>query len=139
MKKETGLWIDRRKAIIVTLSDGTEDIRIVESNVDRRVRRAGGSRSRSPFGPQEIMAERKRENEFADQLARYYSEVVACLRDAQSIVILGPGEARIELKKCLERERLGERVVCVEAADKMTDRQIVARIRQHFHNRRQTA
>jgi len=50
----------------------------------------------------------------------------------KSILLLGPGEAKLELKHHLEREGLGERVVGVDTVDKMTDRQIAAKIGQYF-------
>ena len=45
---------------------------------------------------------------------------------------MGPGEAKGELADNLQRSGLGGRIVAVEAADKMTDRQIAARVRQLF-------
>ena len=57
---------------------------------------------------------------------------IASIRDAQSILLFGPGEAKGELKKRLERIGLGERIVGVETVDKMTDRQIAAKVRRHF-------
>jgi hypothetical protein len=60
------------------------------------------------------------------------SALIAAMRDAESILIFGPGEAKGELKERLERNYLGGRIVAVEAVDKMTDRQIAAKVRQHF-------
>ena len=37
-----------------------------------------------------------------------------------------------ELKKRLERNNLGGRIIGIETIDKMTDRQIAAKVRQHF-------
>src|SRR5712691_5411767 len=51
---------------------------------------------------------------------------------AESILIFGPGEAKGELTKRLESENLTGRIVGVETVDKMTDRQIAARVRAHF-------
>ena len=62
----------------------------------------------------------------------YYDAVIACIRDAESILIFGPGEAKDELKERLEENNLGGRVVGIETVDKMTDRQIAAKVRQHF-------
>ena len=62
----------------------------------------------------------------------YYDSVVACIRDSDSILIFGPGEAKGELKKRLIRDKLGERIVQIETADKMTDRQVAAKVRKYF-------
>jgi len=54
------------------------------------------------------------------------------MRDAESILIFGPGEAKGELRKRLEKDNLGGRIVAIETVDKMTDRQIAAKVRQYF-------
>ena len=72
---------------------------------------------------------------FTGHLNKYYDQVISYIRDAESILILGPGEAKVELKKRLEREALSGRVVGIETVDKMTDRQIAAKVRQHFPKR----
>jgi hypothetical protein len=65
-------------------------------------------------------------------LNEFYDEVVAMVRGADTIQIFGPGEAKGELEKRLERAGLKERVLAIEAADKMTDRQIAAKVRKRF-------
>ncbi len=78
------------------------------------------------------MAEDMRDRRFTNRLNKYYDEVIASIREADSILILGPGEAKVELKKRLESEALGGRIVGIETVDKMTDRQIAAKVRQRF-------
>ena len=55
------------------------------------------------------------------------------LREAGAILILGPGEAKGELQKRLEIDSSVTRRVEVETANKMTEPQLVALIRHHFH------
>jgi hypothetical protein len=50
-------------------------------------------------------------------------------------LILGPGEAKGELEQRLERKGLSGRVVAIETDDKMTNRQIAARVREQFPRR----
>jgi hypothetical protein len=47
-------------------------------------------------------------------------------------LIFGPGEAKVELKKRLENVDLHGHIVGIETTDKMTDNQIVAKVRQRF-------
>jgi hypothetical protein len=54
------------------------------------------------------------------------------LYDAESIQIFGPGEAKLQLEKRLRSEELGRRIVGIETVEKMTDRQIEAKVWQHF-------
>ena len=125
MKKHTGLWIDHRKAVIVIITDKGEETVEVASDMEKHVRFTGGTASE--VGSAEDM----RDRQFGNHLNSYYDRVVAVLRGADSIQIFGPGEAKGELRKRLEHEGLHGRVLAIEAADKMTDRQIAARVREH--------
>jgi len=124
MKSNVGLWIDHRKAVIVSLTDKVEKIRRIISDMEKHVQFSGGAKKTS--------AEDQRDRRFAGHLHKYYEKVVSCIRDAGSILILGPGEAKVEFKTRLESEALGGRVVGIETVDKMTDRQIAAKVRKHF-------
>jgi len=124
MKKAVGLWIDHRKTVIVSITDKGEETSLIRSDMEKHVRYSGAA--------QEDSAEDQRDARFTGHLNKYYAQVIACIRDAESILIFGPGEAKVELQKRLENEALSGRVVAIETVDKMTDRQIAARVRQHF-------
>jgi len=126
MKSAAGLWIDHREAVIVLVTDKEEKIKRMTSNMERHVRFSGGSRS------EEGKADDQRDRQFTGHLNIYYDEVIAHLRDAESILIFGPGEAKGELEKRLANKGLGGRIVGIETVDKMTDRQIAAKVREHF-------
>lgn len=133
MKTTVGLWIDHRKAVIVHVSDQGEEIEVIESMVERQQGRLKGKRSLEPYEAQKVPADDSRDRKFTDQLRGYYEEVVAALGNAESILLFGPGEAKGELKKHLEKVRLGARIKAVETEDAMTDRQITAKVREYFH------
>jgi hypothetical protein len=124
MKKEVGLWIDHRKTVIVSVTDKGEETRLIQSDMEKHVRYSGAA--------QEDSAEDQRDARFIGHLNKYYDQVLSCIRDAESILIFGPGEAKVELQKRLENEALSGRVVEIETVDKMTDRQIAAKVRRHF-------
>jgi stalled ribosome rescue protein Dom34 len=124
MKSNVGLWIDHRKAVIVSLKDKEEKISEIPSQMEKHVRFSGGA--------QKISAEDQRDRRFVGHLHKYYDKVVSCIREADSILILGPGEAKVELKTLLENEALGGRIVGIETVDKMTDNQIAVKVREHF-------
>lgn len=129
MKRDVGIWIDHRKTVIVSVTDKGEETSLITSDMEKHVRYSGS--------PQEDSAEDQRDKRFAGHLNKYYDHVISCIRDAESILIFGPGEAKGELERRLESEALGGRVVSIETVDKMTDRQIAARVRQHFPKRTQ--
>ena len=124
LRSELGVWIDHKKAIIAIIAGKKEEIRRVTSNMEKHVRYSGAAREDS--------AEDQRDRRFTGHLNKYYDEVIARIRDADSILILGPGEAKIELETRLGKEALGGRIVGIETVDKMTDRQVAARVRQRF-------
>ena len=131
MKKKVGLWIDHRKTVIVFLAGEEEEIKVIKSNVEKQIQRAAGSRSGGPFESQAVPSDDRQQRKFTAHLNTYYNEIISCIRDAESILIFGPGEAKGELKQHLEREGLGERIVGVETVDEMTNGQIAAKARQH--------
>jgi stalled ribosome rescue protein Dom34 len=122
MKTEVGLWIDHRRAVIVAVSGNAENIQRISSNLDKHHRQSGTS------GPSDDV----RQRELTEHLNSYYEEIVSRIRDAESILIFGPGEAKGELRARLEKDKLGGRVVGVETSDKMTDPQIVAKVRGYY-------
>ena len=129
---KAGVWIDHHKAVVVLLTDNGETIRQIKSNADRPFAPAGGRGSKRPDRSQGLMSEDKQERKFMDQLDAYYDEVLTCLHDAGSVLILGPGEAKGEFKKRLDTKKLPLFVADLATADKMTDGQISASVRQHF-------
>jgi hypothetical protein len=130
MKTSVGLWIDHREAIVVVLTENGETTKHIESAIEKQLRRSGRSPSNEPFESQLVPADDTRERDYRGHLANYYSEVIACIGDANSVLIFGPGEAKGELKKRMEKDQDGLRIVTIETADKMTEPQIVAKVKQ---------
>ncbi len=136
MAINAGMWIDHREAQIVFISDsGEEEVKILKSNVEKHVRSTGGSRSSAPYGRQDVAAGDVQERRFYEHLNAYYEEVIELLRDAESILVFGPGEAKGEFQKQIKSKASRERIVGVEAADKMTEPQLVAKVRKYFQEK----
>jgi hypothetical protein len=134
MKREVGVWIDHHRTVMVSMMDDKEQTREIHSNVEKHEKLSGGARTKAANSSAMSGAEDVIDRRFDNHLNGYYDGVVSMLRNADAIWIFGPGEAKDELKKRLEREQLGGRIVSVETVDKMTDRQIMAKARQHFTN-----
>jgi stalled ribosome rescue protein Dom34 len=133
MKATVGLWIDHRKAVIAVISEDGEETLEIRSNVEKQPGRFAGMRSTTSYESQKVQADDRHEREFTAHLTKYYDEVIAAIRDAESILLFGPGEAKGELKKRLERDNLGGHIIAMETVDKMTGRQIAAKVREYFH------
>jgi stalled ribosome rescue protein Dom34 len=121
MKTTVGLWIDHRKAVIVFVTGRDVEIKLINSNVEKRHGQSGMS------APADDIQQRVS----TEHLNSYYDEVISSLWNSRAILIMGPGEAKGELKKRIEINNLKGRIVDVETVDKMTDPQIVAKAREH--------
>ncbi len=126
LKKKIGLWIDHRKAVVVLITNAGEELKKIVSGMEKHVRFTGGN------GSEEGSSEDVRDRQFGNHLNKYYDEVMAVVRDADIIQIFGPGEAKGELEKRLARDGFKGHVLAVETVDKMTDKQISAKVREHF-------
>jgi hypothetical protein len=126
MKKQTGIWIDHRGAFVVSIDEGIETTERIESGMEKHVRFSGGASS------EDGLADDQRDRQYAEHLRIYYDDVILNVRDAQSLLLMGPGEAKGELEKRLTSKGMGGRIVGVETVDKMTDHQIAAKVRQHY-------
>jgi len=132
MKTKAGLWIDHRQAIVVIISTTGEEIKQISSDAEKQLRRTGSTPLRGSFEAQKVPADDSRQRVFTAQLKTFYDEVIDCIRDAESVLVMGPGVAKDELKARLDESNLGDRVSSIETADNMTDPQIAAKVRRHF-------
>ena len=130
MTINAGVWIDHHKAVVVLITDEREDILHIVSDPDEIARSPGGVQGKRSYTPNDFVAEDKRERKTTIHLNKYYDDVIACLRDAEVIVVLGPGEAKGEFTHRFKRQRLKRRIAHTGTVDKMTDRQIAAHVRQ---------
>jgi hypothetical protein len=132
MDTKVGLWIDHKKALIVFVMGKQVEQKLIESNVEKQLRRHNGKVSTSPNEEDLDPADDSKERIFSGHLATYYNEVISAIHDAESILIFGPGEAKGELRKLIEKKKLKGRIVGTETVDKMTDPQIVAKVKKYF-------
>jgi len=124
MDHKVGIWIDHKRAVIVASSATGLTTKTLESEVDAHHRFSG---------PLEGGGEKKYEQRHGEQLDRYYDDVLGQLGRPQAVLILGPGEAKLELERRLRRSAVfSDSVVTGETTDKLTDPQIVAKVKEHF-------
>jgi hypothetical protein len=126
MKKIAGLWIDHRKAVIVIVSEAGEQIKEITSKMEKHTRFTGGNAS------MDGSTEDVRDRQFGNHLNSYYDAVIAVIRGADSIQIFGPGEAKRELAKRLERDGMKDCIESIETVDKLSDHQVAAKVRERI-------
>jgi hypothetical protein len=127
MAMKVGVWIDHKQAIVVLITDAGQEIKKIAFDIGQPVRTTGSSRSKRSYVAEDTL-ERRVENDRKD----YYDDVIASIRGAEAILILGPGDAKGELFKRIKGKKLFGGIVELETTDKMTDRQIAAKVSQHF-------
>lgn len=129
--KYTGIWVDHSRALIVRIEDGLSYVNHVESKLHRTEHRTAGSRGTTPYGPQDVNDEKSNDRKQKSQLRAYYQEIVDHLLNADGILLMGPGEAKVELElEIRDSFSLKDKIVSVQTADKMTEnqfRQIIVR------------
>lgn len=134
MSKQLGLWIDHRQTTIVTITEQEqgEEISEILSDAEQQLRRSGDSPLKGSYEALQVPADDSRQRILTGELNTYYDEVIEQIRDANSILIVGPGAAKYEPQKRLEENRLGAKVVGVETCDLLTEGQLAAKVRHHF-------
>jgi hypothetical protein len=132
MNHNTGIWIDHRKAVIVDLTADGETLRVIESNVEKHPERGGDSPMKGSYEARQVPADDSRQRALTGDLNRYYDAVIAALTQNTSILIFGPGEAKGEFHKRMTKMKPHLQVLAVQTEDKMTDKQIIAKVHAHF-------
>lgn len=132
MTINAGIWIDHRKAVVVLMIDGVGTTEVILADAEATNAPASHSNDRDGHTRNDFVAEDKRERKAMIHFVKHYDNVIAHLRHADSIFIMGPGEAKGELAKRIEEMSLKGRVSHIEPADQMSDRQVAAHVREVF-------
>jgi hypothetical protein len=125
MTKNVGLWINRNKAVIVSIANSTEARRIITSDMEHYV-------LYSDVVPGDGAPEDARDKRFWNHLGEYYDKIIEHIQDADKIQIFGPSVAKYELEKHLQEEGLSSRIVSMEEVEKMTDLEIATKVQNRF-------
>jgi hypothetical protein len=133
METLVGVFLDHEKAVIIELVGKSTRMRRVESGVEKKIKLTGGAKSDVPRGPMDIADDRKTERRRNQQLQRYYKDLAHRLSIGDRIFLFGPGPAKQELHKVLsDIPELKQRIIGIESSDKLTENQIVAKVRTAF-------
>jgi hypothetical protein len=132
MTTKAGMWIDHKQAIVVLVTDADKVTKKIAFDIGQAIRSTGGSWSKNPYKPNQYVAEDTLERKLGNDRNNYYDDVIASIRGAEALLILGPGEAKGEFFKRLQSKKLRGVTIELETADKMTDRQIAAKVAEHF-------
>jgi stalled ribosome rescue protein Dom34 len=113
------VWLDHNEAHVMHVSPADVEKSIVHpANPARHLQRKRGS----------VSGSRQPEDQ------NYYHEVVEALAGAAEILIVGPGQAKLELIKHIHSHdhEVSKKVIGVETVDHPSDAQLVSFARKYF-------
>ena len=133
--KNTGIWMDKNKALIITLENGEESLKTITSNVEH-FKPSGGSGTRFKGGPQDVVQDNKYLEREKNQLKTYFKEVASEVNDSEALVIFGPAGTSGKFRKEIDSKykSLSNKIVGVEKADSMSENQTKAWVRDFFES-----
>jgi hypothetical protein len=132
MTVNAGVWIDHDRAVVVLLTEQGQEMLQISSSDDPAARTTAALRTKNFSSQDDFLGETKGEKAASIRLNHLYDEVIACVRDAQAILILGPGAAMGEFRRRIARQKLGSHVAEMRTVARLTDDQIADYVRQHF-------
>lgn len=137
MKKQTGIWIDSTKAIIVTLEGGKEAITEIQSDLENRVYHDKEGDKGSFFGGQHIDSQKSFDERKKHQINTYLKDVISTVNSADELYIFGPADTKTKLEQKINAEKstIATKPKSVETSDSMTENQIVAKVKQFYSNK----
>jgi len=128
--KKVGIWIDHRRAVVVTIDGGQESRQVVESDLERHTGPEGSRRTSTKYGPQVTDLERQVLEKSRHHLVAFYRDVIKCMGKPDRLLVMGPAEARREFVDLFEKDPALRGInMTVEAADRMTDEQVAVKVR----------
>ncbi len=131
--KKVGIWLDKEKAHCLFMDGKTERFITIPSEMEF-YHPKGGSRSKTRWGPQDVVQDSKYLEREKHQLKRYFEQIVATVKPVDELVIFGPAETPNKLHEMLQDSYpdIARKVKKVDKADSMTDNQFRALARESF-------
>lgn len=133
MLKKIGIWIDHKEAILVSIKGDETTIERIVSSAESHFHPSGGWKAGGTSVAVSVSKEQKADERRKHQFHNFYQEVIEKVGKADNIYIIGPGEAKLELAKEIEKiNGQHNRIAAVETSDKLSENQIVAKVKAFF-------
>jgi hypothetical protein len=129
----TLVWIDAREAIVARWHQGAATLERLTSDIPDHRRSTGHVRQRAVPGGGGVVPRTTGETHRQEHIARFIERVVAVLPEGDDLVLLGPGTLKLRLEHHVregDARRGRARRVTTETAARLTERQLVARLRR---------
>ncbi|EAR01738.1 hypothetical protein [Maribacter sp. HTCC2170] len=132
--KNIGIWLDKEKALIVTIKESFEELETVNSDIEV-FRPSGGSGTKSAkWGPQDVVQDSKFLEREKHQYKSYFKNLIGKIKKGDSIALFGPAESATKFKKELDINYplLAAKIKTVKKVDSMTNNQVKKMVREFF-------
>lgn len=135
LKTKIGVWLNKKKAVVVTLYNGEVSLNTILSNIEH-FHTHGGSGIRLKGGPQNVVHDSKYLEHEKHQLKKYFNNIALEIKEAHAIVLFGPAETRENFYKELNTyyKNISTKVKDVVKTDNMTTRQVKAWVKTFFQS-----
>ena len=135
MKRQTGIWIDSSKAIIICLDGKKESITEIDSDIENKTHHHREGNKGTFNGNHHSTNETQFENRIHEQTNQYMDAVIDYVKKSDELYVFGPAGAKTELKRRIQDEKIitPDKLKGVTIADKMTVNQIVAKVRDFYN------
>lgn len=121
-KNNIGIWMDNSTAHLIELVNDSSTTKIIASKFTH------DEKERSLNKSEHIM-----HNKEQHQQADYYKKLGAVILNYKSVLLFGPTNAKAELHNVLKEDHRFEKIkIEVKEADKMTENQQYAFVKEHF-------
>jgi hypothetical protein len=128
MPSKIGIWLDRSKAIVIRISDKKTDMYTLSSDIDDARHPRCGTEGHCTIIPERRLRQRKQEI-----VRKFYQKIIVTIRNAKSILILGPGIAKNELINEIDKLKFFRgRSIRLEPADRMSLSLFESTVRRYF-------
>ncbi|NNE29655.1 MAG: hypothetical protein HKN16_08460 [Saprospiraceae bacterium] len=126
-----GIWMDSRQAYLIE-SDGYEyQVEKLVSEVDES-HLAGGTRSKTAYGPMDVSAEPQHNRRKQHQIEMYFDVLSKRANPKKLLLIFGPGQTKNAFEKSLNWEHGNQVRTKLMTTDKMTENQMIAFVKENI-------
>jgi hypothetical protein len=131
-----GVWLDQNKAYIIRLDGNHEpEMKKIKSEVESRVRIPGEGKVFARFGNAFLDDQEKKQRRQQQQRRRYFDSILKELAGVNYLFLFGPGKAKEELKKRMEKKpACAATIVAEETTDRLTKNQMIALTKKFFES-----
>lgn len=124
MVNKTGIWVDFEKAFIIETNNQQGTITKVDSNIEH---------FNAHGGPADNVSETRLLERNLHQQKEFFHAVINKVKPSSDVVIFGPAEAKINLKKeFLKHSSFKSKPIPVETSDNMTENQMLAWVKDYM-------